>query len=382
MWRVPLFDLDYDSREAEALQRVLASRWLATGAENAAFEAEFAAFMGGDVHCVTLANGTAALHLALLLHGIGPGDEVVVPALTFVADLNVVRLCGATPVLADCAALDDWNVAAETIAPCLNERTKAVLVVHYAGVPCAMEPILELCAARGVPVIEDCAHAPGSRSGGQHCGSFGSCGCFSFFSNKNLAMGEGGLLVSTDPELAAQARLLRSHGLSSMTVERHAGKEISYDVLRPGLNYRLDELHAALGRVQLAKLAENNRRRQFLDSRYRTLLQGVPGLDLPFGSLPQGVESSCHIFPVLLAEPALRAPFMGRLKEQGIQTSIHYPAMDGFSCYRGWLRTPPLAADIAARTVTLPLYPGLQEAQQDHVVHCCLDFFAAERRRT
>ena len=186
MWKVQLFKLNYDQRELDAVRDTVASGWLTMGERTTEFESKFSSFLGHGVDCIAVANGTAALHMALLALGIGDGDEVIIPGLTFVADANVVRIVGAKPVLADCTSLDDWNISASTIENCITPRTKAVLVVHYAGYPCDMPSILELCRSRGLKLIEDVAHAPGATIDGRSCGTWGDIGCFSFFSNKNL----------------------------------------------------------------------------------------------------------------------------------------------------------------------------------------------------
>ena len=261
MWKVPLFDLNYDDREERAVQDVIASRWLAMGEKTQAFENQFSSMLGGEADCYAVSSATAALHMGLIALGVGPGDEVVIPALTFVADANVVRMVGATPVLADCVSQSDWNVSAETIAPKLTPKTKAVIVVHFAGYPCEMEAISKLCKDRDVAIIEDVAHAPGASCNGKACGTIGDVGCFSFFSNKNLSVGEGGMVTATDEKISANLKALRSHGMSTLTLDRHKGRAITYDVEQVGLNYRMDEMRAALGSVQLEKLEEGNRRR-------------------------------------------------------------------------------------------------------------------------
>lgn len=382
MWKIPLCDLAYDEREQRAVLGVLEGKWLTAGAETAAFENEFAAFVGSDCHAVALSNCTAALALALVLSDISPGDEVIIPSLTFVAAINVVTAMGAHPVLADCTSLSDWNMSVDTIEPLITPRTKAVMVVHFAGMPCHMEPIVELCTNRGIRLIEDAAHAVGSYYNNRHVGSFGDVGCFSFFSNKNMAVGEGGMIVTRAPGLFEKARLLRSHGMTGMTVERHAGKGFSYDVLLPGYNYRIDEIRSALGRVQLNKLENNNCRREEIDALYRATLAPLNELVIPFQHIQPAFRSSRHIFPMLLPKGCDRRAFMTFLKEQGVQTSIHYPAMDTFTWYASRVVTPPCAAEISTRTVTLPLYPGMTNADVYFVCATVLSFFQGNNSRS
>ena len=187
MWDIQLFKLNFDHLEALAVSKVVTGGWLSMGEETTSFEESFGSFLGNDVYCKAVANGTAALHMALLALDIGDEDEVIIPSLTFVADINVVNFVGATAILGDACDLDDWNMSLESIKKKVTEKTKALIVVHYAGYPCKdIAAITEFCRARGIGLIEDVAHAPGASIDGKRCGTFGDVGCFSFFSNKNL----------------------------------------------------------------------------------------------------------------------------------------------------------------------------------------------------
>jgi dTDP-4-amino-4,6-dideoxygalactose transaminase len=369
MWKVPLFDLAYDDRETKAVIEVLQSKWLSTGAKTEQFEQEFARYMSNETKAIAVANGTAALHLALVLAGVGPGDEVIISGLTFVADLNVVMHTGATPVIADCSSYDDWNVSPEDLRSKITERTKAVIVVHYAGYPCEMDNILAYCREKNIVVIEDAAHAIGGEYKGKKCGAIGDVGCFSFFSNKNLSVGEGGMVTTSSTEYYERARRLRSHGMTSMTVERHAGKTISYDVMEAGYNYRMDEIRSALGLVQLHKLDENNAKRKRHVATYVKLLSTEPDIVVPWKFIPPHMNPSFHIFPVLLLPGSDRQGVMNGLKKHGIQSSIHYPSFKSFTRYRDIFKEEiPLCMDISARVLTLPLYPDMTTAQIEYVV--------------
>ena len=202
MWQVPLFKMSYDDAEMKAVQEVISSEWLTMGPRTKEFEEAFSNYLGEELVATAVSSCTAALHLALLSLDVNNGDEVIVPALTFVASINVVRLVGATPILADSVSLTDWNVSAESIAQKITPRTKAVIIVHFAGYPCDMDAIKAVTDKAGVALIEDCAHAIGSRYRGRMCGTFGDFSCFSFFSNKNLSTGEGGMIVSGNRDLA------------------------------------------------------------------------------------------------------------------------------------------------------------------------------------
>ena len=369
MWKVSLFELNYDNKESEAVADVLASGWITMGECTQNFERQFAEVLGAGSLATAVSSGTAALHIAMLALGIGQGDQVIVPALTFIADVNVVRMAGAVPVTADCVSLGDWNIDPADLEKKITPRTKAVMIVHYAGYPCDMEALTTLCRERGLYLIEDCAHSPGAAYRGQSCGTFGDVACFSFFTNKNLSVGEGGMVVTRDEGLHQKCRYLRSHGMSTLTLDRHRGRAVSYDVLQPGLNYRIDEMRAALGVVQLKKLEAANKERRRLTERYHGALSSVKGLSIPFldhaDSLP-----SYHIYPVLLDEGVDRLAVIESLKQRGIQSSIHYPSFKEFTAYREELGRyeTPIADAISRRELTLPLYPTMGDEAVDLVV--------------
>ncbi|AIF53644.1 DegT/DnrJ/EryC1/StrS aminotransferase family protein [Pelosinus sp. UFO1] len=362
MWKIPLFDLSFDEKEKNAVLEVLDSKWLSTGPKTAEFESKFAQYLGdGDTRCCAVANGTAALHMALLMAGVQSGDEVIISGLTFVADLNVTVLTGAVPIIADCKSLDDWNVSVKDIEAKISPRTKAMIVVHYAGYPCDMQEIMDLAERHNIVVIEDAAHAIGAEYQGRKCGAIADIGCFSFFSNKNLATGEGGMVVCKTEELDKKARSLRSHGMTSMTIQRHSGTVISYDVLEPGLNYRFDEIRAALGLVQLEKLDTSNAKRGALVAKYIETLQILKNVVIPWNDGYEHGKSSFHIFPILLPADVDRIEVVKQIQQKGIQTSIHYPAFSQFTYYHDKLNCHvPIAEEISKRVLTLPLYPGME----------------------
>ncbi len=368
-WRIPLFDLDYDGQESAAVQEVLNSKWLTMGEVTQKFEQAFAEALGVR-HAFAVANGTVALHLACLALGLKRGAEVIVPGLTFVATAACVRYVGAKPVFADITGPADLTISPASIEALLTPRTRAILVMHYAGYPCDMPAIQAIAQKHDLTVIEDAAHAPGAELDGKKLGVWGEAAAFSFFSNKNLATGEGGMVTTNSDQAAERIRRFRSHGMTSLTWDRHRGQAWSYDVTELGYNYRPNEILSALGLVQLGKLAGNNERRRELTALYhQRLAEKLPQIMVPF-THHRGV-SACHILPILLPEGLERLQFMDAMKARGVQTSIHYPVIPDFKVYRAvYCRSDsiPLIRQWAPREVTLPLYAGMQAADVESVI--------------
>ena len=368
-WTIPLSDVRVDDAIADAVDEVLRSGWWSMGPKVAEFEHAFSDFAGAQA--LAVANGTAALHLALLAVGCGPGDEVILPSLTFVAAANCVAHTGATTVFCDVIGPEDLNMDANDVEKAITPATKAIIAFHYGGHPCRMDALLDLAERHGLALIEDAAHAPGARWNGRMCGTIGDIGCFSFFSNKNLPVGEGGMLVTSNPELAERLRLLRSHGMTRLTWDRHRGHASSYDVVALGFNYRLDEIRAAIGLVQLERLEAGNRSRARIVSRYRAALEGVAGLVMPFAEAEP--TAAHHLAVILLPSTSDRDRFRASLEEARIQTSFHYPPIHQFTAYRGLgTRALPITEQLAERLVTLPLYPDLDDADVDTVTSAVL----------
>jgi len=370
-WQIPLSDIDFGQEEEEAVQSILQSKWLTMGEVSRSFEEEFAEY-NQVKHAIAVANGTAALHLACVAIGLKPGDEVILPALTFVATANAIRYTGATPVFADIESQSDLNISPEAIEGLINDKTKAIMVMHYGGYACDMKRIMEIAKRHNLFVIEDAAHAPGSVLDKKKLGTIGDIGCFSFFSNKNLITGEGGMAVTDNDEFASRIVTLRSHGMTTLTWDRHKGHAWSYDVVDLGFNYRIDEIRASIGKVQLKKLDTNNAIRQELTRLYHRLLRELtPTVTVPFIDHPG--KSSCHILPILLPEEINRNEFMDHMKGNGIQTSIHYPPIYQFKAYKDLPINSkyqlPITENIASREVTLPLYPTQTKQQVKYVVN-------------
>jgi dTDP-4-amino-4,6-dideoxygalactose transaminase len=367
-WAVPLADVRVDEELRLAVDVVVESGWWSMGPRVAEFEAAFAEFVGVR-HALAVANGTAALHLALLAAGCGPGDEIVLPSLNFVAAANSIAHTGATPVFCDVVGQDDLNLDPADLEAAVGPRTKALVVLHYGGYPCDMQAVRDIADRHDLIVIEDAAHAPGATWRGERCGALGLVGCFSFFSNKNMPLGEGGMVVTDDASVAEQLRLLRSHGMTTLTWARHRGHASSYDVLLSGFNYRLDELRAAIGLVQLGRLQAENAGRARISARYREALHGTSGVTMPFGEPEEGTTPAHHLAVALMPE-GRRDDVRAALSESRIQTSVHYPPIHLFSHYSGSgaRRALPRTEAVAERVVTLPLFAHMRDDQVELVI--------------
>ena len=370
MWKARLSELEFDEKECEAVLDAIASEWITAGPRTRTFEERFAA-MAGTAEAVAVSNGTAALFLALKAAGVGPGDEVLCPALTFVATAAAAIHCGATPVFVDIRSFEDPTMDPVDAARKITSRTKAILPVHYAGIPADMKALTALARTYGLALVEDVAHAPGARYDGRACGSFGDAGCFSLFGNKNITTGEGGMITTNDPKLAERLRLLRSHGMTVNSWDRDRGRPAHYDVVEIAHNFRFDDIRASIGLAQLAKLEGFNRRRAALAECYR---QRFAALDmdivLPFADLGREREPSHHIYPVVFADAEERDNVEAGLREDGIQTSIHYQPIHRFSAFRERAAgvSLPVTEAFASHELTLPLYPSLKVEQIETIV--------------
>jgi dTDP-4-amino-4,6-dideoxygalactose transaminase len=364
-WRVPLADVVVPEDDIAVVADVYRSGWLSMGPQTEALERDFADYTGAR-HALAVTNGTAALHLICAAAEIGPGDEVVVPSMTFVATVNAVAYTGATPVFADIVSVTEPWLHPDAVAAVVGERTRAIMAMAYGGHPGCTPAICEMARERGLSLLEDAAHAVGSRVAGRHLGTFGLAGAFSFFSNKNLAVGEGGMVVTDDDEAAARMRLLRSHGMTTLSWDRHRGHASGYDVVDVGFNYRIDEPRAALARCRLRRLDAENARRATLDARYRELLADVSGLTAALAPVPEA-QLAHHLFTIVLDEGVPRAGFRDALAGRGVQTSVHYPPAHRFSSYAGASELP-VTEDYGARAVTLPMFATMTRGQHDEVV--------------
>ena len=365
-WKVPLADVRLRPEEIGAATAAYESGWLSMGPRTDELERAFEAYTGAP-HALAAANGTAALHLITAAAGLGPGDEVIVPSLTFVATVNAIAYTGARPVFAEIASLTEPWLSAAAAEAAIGPRTKAIMTMTYGGHPGQTEALAALAADRGLVLLEDTAHAAGSRLGGRHLGTFGSAGAFSFFSNKNIGIGEGGMVVTTERELAERMRLLRSHGMTTLTWDRHRGHASGYDVVALGFNYRIDEPRAALVAERLKRLDDENRARGAMVERYRAAVAELPGIEAALPPLA-GAEPANHLFCVVLDESIDRDALRAGMAERGVQTSVHYPPVHRFSIYADGAPDLPLTDAYGTRAVTLPLFAHMTGSQQDLVI--------------
>ena len=364
-WRYPLSTLPMPQEDVSAVLECLESGWLTMGPRTQAFEAALAEEL--DVpHVVCVSSGTAALHLACLAAGLEAGDEVIVPSATFVASAAAARYCGAEPVFCDVVAASSPLIDPADVERRLTERTKAVMAVHFCGYAADTDALRALCDEHGLMLIEDAAQAICARVGasGAMAGTAGHLGCLSFFSKKQLCVGEGGAVICSDGDLATKVRSLRSHAMSSVTWDRHRGYSRSYDVDDVGFNFRIDEPRAALGMSRLPRLAGEIERRREVVRGYRERLTGTPGIDLMFDD--EAVEPASHFaFPVLAADRTARDRARDGLSERGIQTTW-YPAVHRFSGYESGVALAH-TEEFAERHFCLPLSPTLEDGDLDDI---------------
>jgi dTDP-4-amino-4,6-dideoxygalactose transaminase len=353
-WAVPLTDVQMAEEDLAAVAECLRSGWLTMGPRTAAFEAAVAEWTGSPF-AVAVSSGTAALHLACAALGLGPGDEVIVPAFTFLATAHAPRYVGAVPVLADVVSPESPNLSVDDVAARITPRTRAVIAVHMCGYPADVPALRALCDEHGLALIEDAAQGLGARVDGGLAGTAGALGCLSFFSKKQLCLGEGGMVLTADEELARRVRLLRSHAMTSGTWDRHRGHEDSYDVVDIGFNFRLDEPRAALGLSRLPRVGDAISHRRSVVREYRERLGGLDGVTLMWDD--DAVEAGSHFaFPILFASSEARASARNVIAAQGVQTT-RYPVLHELTEYASYAvyGSLPEAEAAADRHLALPL---------------------------
>ena len=381
---VPFYVPWTDRREVRQVTRAIRSGWLTTGPNVLRLEEEIARLVRAS-HAVALNSCTAALHLALAVAGVKPGDEVVTSPYTFAATGEAILYLGARPVFADIVP-ETLNIDPKEVARAVTRRTRAIVPVHIAGLPCEMKPILDLARRRRIAVIDDAAHALGAAIGGRPIGSLSPMTCFSFYATKNLTTGEGGMVTTGDARLAARIRRLSLHGLTKNAWKRYSRDgSWRYDVVEMGYKYNMTDLAAGLGLAQLAKFRAMQARRRAIARRYGRHLAVCEAFDLP--AEPAGFRHAWHLY-VLRLRPGLlrltRDQVIGRLRDRGIGTSVHFLPLHLHSFYRRTFgHRPgdfPRTEQESARSISLPLYPGLSRAAQDRVIDALLDLAESGRR--
>ena len=375
-----------DERDAEAARRAIMSGWVTQGPEVAAFEREFAAAVGAP-HACAVSSCTTALHLALLALGVGPGDEVVTVSHSFIATANAVHYCGATPVFVDVTP-QTFNIEPSLLEPAISDRTKAILVVHQLGMPCELPSILAIANRRGLPVIEDAACAIGSellwdgrweRIGRPHA----DIACFSFHPRKLLSTGDGGMLTTSNGKLDATFRLLRQHGMTVPDTVRHASSQVVFEEYAvPAYNYRMTDIQAAIGRVQLGRLSEIVNRRRVLAAAYGELLRGIPGVLLPVE--PAWARSNWQSYTVRLEPPLDQRRVMQGMLDDGVSTRRGVMNAHRERAYPpgSWRAAGPLTCGERAQdtVIVLPLFHQMTSDDQQRVAESLRRVVSASSR--
>lgn len=369
---VPFFRPSVGDEEIAAVVECLKSGWLTTGPKTREFEEQFADAIGGGVHALTVNSATAALHLGVEALGVGPGDEVIVPTLTFTATAEVVRYVGATPVFVDCAA-DTLCVDPSEVAAAITDRTRLIMPVHFGGRMCDMTSLRAIADAHSIKVLDDAAHALPASHQGQSVGLAGAdVTAFSFYANKTMTTGEGGMLVTRDPQIAERVRLMRLHGIDRDVFNRFVDVKASwiYDVVAPGYKYNLTDIASAMGVVQLRRSQVFAERRAQLAARYDQAFADLP-LALPPRAAP-GDEHSWHLYIVQVGQGAAmdRDALIGNLRDRGIGTSVHYRPLHQMLFWSGFCRDRsfPVAEAYFERCVSLPMFMDMTDSEQDEVI--------------
>lgn len=365
-YKIPLFNLNFDEREAQAAYDTIKSGWISTGPKNEELEQMFVD-MFHIRHAVSMSNCTDALHVCCMVCGFGPGDEVICPSLTFAASGNCIRYVGATPVFADIVGPDHINIDPKDIERKITPKTKGIIVVHMAGFPAQMDEIMAIAKKYNLKIIEDACHGPLSEYKGRKLGSIGDCAAFSFFSNKNISTGEGGMFTTNNEKMAQQARLIRSHGMSTMSYQRASGHATEYDITCLGYNYRMDDIRASIAIEQLKKLPDDLEIRLKVRKHYEECLSEIKGIVVPFAVNTEFVSN--YIMPVVLlnSNKERRNKIREYIHAAGIQTSVHYPAIHRFSIYREYEALLPQTEYVTDNEITLPMYAALTPEQIDFI---------------
>lgn len=372
--KIPFFEPSISNGDRKAISNSLHGVMLTDGPQVRQFESKFQEFTGAK-YAIAVSNATSALHLSLKSLGIGKGDEVIVPDMTFVATASAVLLTGATPVLAD-VNNSDLNISLASIEKNITKKTRAIIPVHFAGMPCNMKEIQKLARIHNLFIIEDCAHAIGASYKNRHVGTFGNAGCFSFYPTKNITTLEGGMVITNSSKVAEYVRIARNHGITKSLMQRFSGGfPWDYDVNEPGYNYRLDEIRSALGISQLKRIKKLNLQRHEVFDYYNKKLTGVSGIVTPNHSTDGTHAYHLYIMRITKKYGITRNELFNRLLKQGVRTTVHYKPLHKFTAIKKSAKNYDKLVNSEkaySEIISLPFYPTITKKQQDFVVDCIL----------
>jgi dTDP-4-amino-4,6-dideoxygalactose transaminase len=370
--KVPFIRPQITSDDKKSINDALKSSLLTDGPKLRQFEKKFAEFTGSK-YAVGVSNGTSALQLSLKALNIERGDEVIIPDMTFVATASAVLLAGATPVLADVNE-DDLNISPTSIKNNITSKTKAIIPVHFAGKICNITEIKKLARKYDLFIVEDCAHAIGTKRKNRHVGTFGNAGCFSFYPTKNFTTIEGGMIITNSKKIAKDVSVARNHGITKSLQQRFSkGKPWDYDVFEPGYNYRLDEIRSALGISQLKKIKKMNLQRKNAFKYYNLKLRSIRGVNVPL--LPSNEEHACHLYVLQIQKEysITRNDLFLKLLRSGIRSSVHYKPLHKFSVFKKLAKSYDSlrnSKELYKKIISLPLYSQISKKEQNKVIHC------------
>ena len=369
--KIPFFQPKIEEEDKKIISEVLSNVYLTDGPKLLEFEKKFSKFTKSKFS-VGVSNATSALLLSLKAIGIQKGDEVIIPDMTFIATSSAVILSGGIPVLADIKD-DDLTISPSSIEKSINKKTKAIIVVHFAGAPCDMNKIKKIARKNNLKIIEDCAHAIGTFYKKKHVGTLGDVGCFSFYPTKNITTLEGGMIISNNKKISEYVRRSRNHGITRTLSQRYSkGNPWDYDIIEPGYNFRLDEIRSSLGMNQLKRIKKINSKRRSICEYYNEKIGKIPGIKIP-EIFPEESIHSCHLYIVRISKEfgLSRDQVVNKLEKKGIRTTVHYKPLHQFTVMKKYAkRIDSLTNSKQAynEMISLPLFLGLTRSQIDYVV--------------
>lgn len=370
-FKVPFFIPQITDEDKKAVLSALDKPLLTDGPRLQEFESNFAKFVGSKF-AVGVSNATSALHMSLKALGVREGDEVIVPDITFVATANAVLLSGATPILAD-VNIDDYNISISSVKKNITTKTKAIIPVHMAGKACDMNEIRKIAKKSNIFVIEDCAHAIGTKFRGKHVGTFGDIGCFSFYPTKNITTIEGGMIVTNNQSIEQYVKRARSHGITRSLIQRYEhGMPWEYDIEDPGYNYRLDEIRSSLGLVQLRRIKKLNQLRRSASRYYNYKLRDTHGIITPHISEDNSDSNHLYIIRITREFGMKRNELFKKLLKDGISTTVHYKPIHRFSLFKKRAKKYSSLENsdkLYLELLSLPLFPTITKREQDQVIN-------------